>query len=207
MASTNSKSSEDTKTSASSKTSTKKTTVKKSNKTSSSKTSTKNSTSKKSSSKASSTVEKETKSLLSEAIADKAGLEKKDVSKALTKVNKLPLAGKIAVGACFLLGLAGGYVGIRLVQRNDQFSLKNGNSWTITVGETYDYNDIENNVICISYGRNVINTVSVDKANTTLDTTTVGEYKVTYVSSDVKYTKISLVQTVYVIVAEDSYSD
>ncbi len=207
MASTNSKSSEDTKTSASSKTTTKKTTVKKSNKTSSSKTSTKNSTSKKSSSKASSTVEKETKSLLSEAIADKAGLEKKDVSKALTKVNKLPLAGKIAVGACFLLGLAGGYVGIRLVQRNDQFSLKNGNSWTITVGETYDYNDIENNVICISYGRNVINTVSVDKANTTLDTTTVGEYKVTYVSSDVKYTKISLVQTVYVIVAEDSYSD
>lgn len=151
------------------------------------------------------TASKEAKSQLSENIAEKTGLNKADVSKALTKVSKLPLGGKIAVGLCFVLGAAGGYVGMSLLQRNDQFTLVNGNSYTINVGDTYNYEDINANIICVSYGRNAIDTVSIDKDNTNVDFNVEGEYKITYISNDIKYKKIPLVQTIFVVSAEDAY--
>ena len=94
------------------------------------------------------------------------------------------------------------------MQRNDQFRLVNGDVITVNVGEEIDFSDISKYVVCISYGRNVIDSVSIDGINNTIiDTSTENIYEITYTSTDLKYRNIKLSQKIIVSNAEDSYGE
>jgi len=144
------------------------------------------------------------KSSASGKISEATGIKKSTVSKGLTQVGKLSTGGKIAVCLCFVIGVVAGYIGIRVIQKDDTFMLKNGTSCTLNVNDAYDYQNIEENVVCISYGRNVISSVYVDSS--TLDLTKEGVYTITYKCSDIKYQNITLTKTINVVSVEDSYS-
>lgn len=146
------------------------------------------------------------KSSISKSISESTGIDKKIVSKAVKNTGKLSLSGKIAVVTCLLTGIAIGYFGVRILQRNDQFRLVNGEVFNVNVGEEVDLNELSHYVICVSYGMNAIDSVSVEgvnslKLNTSAETT----YTIKYKSSNIKYKNIVLTQTINVVQVEDSY--
>lgn len=172
-----------------------------------------NTTKKKSSStrKITSTRRKVNSSIAS-SLSNASGVKKSTISKGITQVSKLSTGGKVAVALSLIGGIAIGYFGIRLVQKNDQFRLINGEEVNINQNEEYDVNNISNLVICVSYSRNVVSSVSVSiKDNegnnvSSVDTSVVDKvYTLTFTSSDIKYRNITLTQTLRIVEQESSY--
>lgn len=145
---------------------------------------------------------------ISKKISSSTGIKKEYVSKNVRQVSNLKFGERLIVILFFLLGIGIGYFGINFVQRNDQFRLVNGDVITVNVGEEIDFSDISKYVVCISYGRNVIDSVSIDGINNTnIDTSTENVYELTYTSTDLKYRNIKLSQKIIVSSAEDSYGE
>ncbi len=169
------------------------------------------STSKKKKSSSTTSYRKKTNNSIASSLSNASGIDKKIIAKGISKTNKLSLGSKFAIVLCLLIGVVAGYFGVTLIQKNDQFRLINGESFSMNVSETYDTNDLSKYVICVSYSRNVISSVSVEikdesgKKVDTIDSSKEGIYTLTFKSSDFKYSKITLNQTLTIVNAEDSY--
>lgn len=156
--------------------------------------------------KGSSSYKRKTNNAISKKISDASGIKKTYVSKQVNKTSKLKPAHRFVVALFLLIGIAIGYFGGNLLQKNDQFRLIGGETISIDVNEKLDFADLSKYVVCISFGRNAISSVSIEGLdNLNLDTSEEKVYNVTYISSDVKYNKIKLSQTIIVTKGENSY--
>lgn len=145
---------------------------------------------------------------ISKKISSKTGIKKEYVSKNVRQVSKLKLGERIVVIAFFLLGIGIGYFGINFMQRKDQFRLVNGEVFNVNVGEEIDLNNIQKYVVCISYGRNAIDSVTIEGIDDLrIDTSVETTYEVVYASTDFKYKNIKLTQRIIVSSVEESYGE
>ena len=166
------------------------------------------STSKKKATSNKSAATRKVNSSISKKLSDASGIDKKVISKGVSKVNRLSIKGKIAVTLSLLIGIGIGYFGVKLIERNDQFRLLNGNNVTINVGDSFDIEDLSKQVICVSYGMNALKSVEVEVLNNkTIDNTKEDSYEIVYRSSNIKYRNIELHQVVTYVNSEDSYND
>ena len=92
----------------------------------------------------------------------------KKVEKKLNKyIKKLPTLTKVIAVLVFLVSLIGTFGVSFVIQKNDKFELKGEKVITMYVGGSYTEPSLNDAIECISFGRNVINTVSINESETT----------------------------------------
>lgn len=118
------------------------------------------------------------------------------------EIKKMHPLTKFIVILVLLVGIIGGFFAGTYLQRNDKFELIGEDTITIFVGGEYQEPDISNAVVCISFGRNVSYTVSIDENQSTYDPINsikeAGKYYIVYATSDFKYSSINRIRTIIV---------
>jgi hypothetical protein len=127
----------------------------------------------------------------------------KKVEKKLKKyIKKLPTLTKVIAVLVFLVSLIGTFGVSFVIQKNDKFELKGEKVITMYVGGSYTEPSLNYAVECISFGRNVINTVSINESETTYNKDTspleAGVYYIVYNTSDFKYSEITRIRKIVV---------
>ena len=127
----------------------------------------------------------------------------KKVEKKIKKyVKKLPIASKVLAVFLFLIAAIGSFGVSYILQKNDKFELIGEKKITLNVGGTYEEPSLDKAIECISFGRNVINTVSINESETTYDPLVSinkeGTYYIVYQTSDFKYSSITRIRTIVV---------
>ena len=127
----------------------------------------------------------------------------KKVEKKLKKyIKKLPILTKVIAVLVFLVSLIGTFGVSFVIQKNDKFELKGEKVITMYVGGSYTEPSLNDAVECISFGRNVINTVSINESETTYNKDTspleAGVYYIVYNTSDFKYSEITRIRKIVV---------
>ena len=127
----------------------------------------------------------------------------KKIEKKLNKyIKKLPTLTKVIAVLVFLVSLIGTFGVSFIIQKNDKFELKGEKVITMYVGGSYTEPSLNDAVECISFGRNVINTVSINKSETTYNKDTspleAGVYYIVYNTSDFKYSEITRIRKIIV---------
>lgn len=127
----------------------------------------------------------------------------KKVEKKLKKyIKNLPVLTKFIAVVVFLVSLVGAFGVSFVLQKEDKFELKGEKVITMYVGGSYTEPSINEAVECISFGRNVINTVSINESETTYDSETspleAGVYYIVYNTSDFKYSEITRIRKIIV---------
>lgn len=118
------------------------------------------------------------------------------------KIKKLPLATKVVAVILFLLAAVGTFGVGTILQKNDKFELIGEKVITLNVGGTYEEPELNQAIECISFGRNVIDTIYINEEQTTYDSNTSplkeGKYYIVYQTSDFKYSSITRIRTIIV---------
>ena len=127
----------------------------------------------------------------------------KKIEKKLNKyIKKLPTLTKVIAVLVFLVSLIGTFGFSFVVQKNDKFELKGEKVITMYVGGSYTEPSLNDAIECISFGRNVINTVSINESETTYNKDTspleAGVYYIVYNTSDFKYSEITRIRKIVV---------
>ena len=127
----------------------------------------------------------------------------KKVEKKLKKyIKNLPVLTKVIAVIVFLVSLVGAFGVSFVIQKNDKFELKGEKVITMYVGGSYTEPSLNDAVECISFGRNVINTVSINESETTYNEETspleAGVYYIVYNTSDFKYSEITRIRKIIV---------
>lgn len=127
----------------------------------------------------------------------------KKVEKKLKKyIKKLPILTKVIAVLVFLVSLIGTFGISFIIQKDDKFELKGEKVITMYVGGSYTEPSLNDAVECISFGRNVINTVSINESETTYNKDTspleAGVYYIVYNTSDFKYSEITRIRKIVV---------
>ena len=92
----------------------------------------------------------------------------KKVEKKLKKyIKKLPTLTKVIAVLVFLVSLIGTFGISFVIQKDDKFELKGEKVITMYVGGSYTVPSLNDAIECISFGRNVIITVSINESETT----------------------------------------
>lgn len=127
----------------------------------------------------------------------------KKVEKKFKKyIKKLPIVTKVIAVLVFLVSLVGTFGVSIVIQKNDKFELKGEKVITMYVGGSYTEPSLNDAIECISFGRNVINTVSINESETTYNKETspleAGVYYIVYNTSDFKYSDITRIRKIIV---------
>lgn len=127
----------------------------------------------------------------------------KKVEKKFKKyIKKLPIVTKVIAVLVFLVSLVGTFGVSIVIQKNDKFELKGEKVITMYVGGSYTEPSLNDAIECISFGRNVINTVSINESETTYNKDTspleAGVYYIVYNTSDFKYSEITRIRKIVV---------
>ena len=127
----------------------------------------------------------------------------KKVEKKFKKyIKKLPIVTKVIAVLVFLVSLVGTFGVSIVIQKNDKFELKGEKVITMYVGGSYTEPSLNDAIECISFGRNVINTVSINESETTYNKETspleAGVYYIVYNTSDFKYSEITRIRKIVV---------
>ena len=127
----------------------------------------------------------------------------KKVEKKFKKyIKKLPIVTKVIAVLVFLVSLVGTFGVSIVIQKNDKFELKGEKVITMYVGGSYTEPSLNDAIECISFGRNVINTVSINESETTYNKDTspleAGVYYIVYNTSDFKYSEITRIRKIIV---------
>ena len=127
----------------------------------------------------------------------------KKVEKKFKKyIKKLPILTKVIAVLVFLVSLVGTFGVSIVIQKNDKFELKGEKIITMYVGGSYTEPSLNDAIECISFGRNVINTVSINESETTYNKDTspleAGVYYIVYNTSDFKYSDITRIRKIIV---------
>ena len=127
----------------------------------------------------------------------------KKIKKKLNKyIKKLPTLTKVIAVLVFLVSLIGTFGVSFVIQKNDKFELKGEKVITMYVGGSYTEPSLNDAIECISFGRNVINTVSINESETTYNKDTspleAGVYYIVYNTSDFKYSEITRIRKIIV---------
>lgn len=127
----------------------------------------------------------------------------KKVEKKFKKyIKKLPIVTKVIAVLVFLVSLVGTFGVSIVIQKNDKFELKGEKVITMYVGGSYTEPSLNDAIECISFGRNVINTVSINESETTYNKDTspleAGVYYIVYNTSDFKYSDIARIRKIVV---------
>lgn len=167
--------------------------------------------SKSTSKKTTSSSKRKSTSSLASSLSNASGIDKKIINKGISKTKRLPLGSKVIIALCLIIGIVAGYFGVSIIQNKDQFRLIQGENINLNVNDEYNITDLSKNVVCVSYGRDVISSVELEikdsdnKIVNSIDTSKEGTYTLTYTSTDFKYKKISLVQVINISLSEPSY--
>ena len=131
---------------------------------------------------------------------------KKTQKKVEKYIKKLPMATKVIAVIVFLVSLVGSFGVTTILQKNDKFELKGEKVITMYVGGSYTEPSISDAIECISFGRDVISSVSLNVSETTYNEETspleAGTYYIVYNTSDFKYSEITRIRTILVIEEE-----
>ena len=127
----------------------------------------------------------------------------KKVEKKFKKyIKKLPILTKVIAVLVFLVSLVGTFEVSIVIQKDDKFELKGEKVITMYVGGSYTEPSINDAIECVSFGRNVINTVSINESETTYNQDTspleAGIYYIVYNTSDFKYSDITRIRKIIV---------
>ena len=127
----------------------------------------------------------------------------KKIEKKLNKyIKKLPTLTKVIAVLVFLVSLIGTFGVSFIIQKDDKFELKGEKVITMYVGGSYTEPSLNDAIECISFGRNVINTVSINESETTYNKDTspleAGVYYIVYNTSDFKYSEITRIRKIVV---------
>ena len=127
----------------------------------------------------------------------------KKVEKKFKKyIKKLPILTKVIAVLVFLVSLVGTFGVSIVIQKGDKFELKGEKVITMYVGGSYTEPSLNEAIECISFGRNVINTVSINESETTYNKDTspleAGVYYIVYNTSDFKYSDITRIRKIIV---------
>ena len=127
----------------------------------------------------------------------------KKVEKKLKKyIKKLPILTKVIAVLVFLVSLIGTFGVSFIIQKDDKFELKGEKVITMYVGGSYTEPSLNDAIECISFGRNVIDTVSINESETTYNKDTspleAGVYYIVYNTSDFKYSEITRIRKIVV---------
>lgn len=127
----------------------------------------------------------------------------KKVEKKLKKyIKKLPTLTKVIAVLVFLVSLIGTFSVSFIIQKDDKFELKGEKVITMYVGGSYTEPSLNDAIECISFGRNVIDTVSINESETTYNKDTspleAGVYYIVYNTSDFKYSEITRIRKIVV---------
>lgn len=127
----------------------------------------------------------------------------KKIKKKLNKyIKKLPTLTKVIAVLVFLVSLIGTFGVSFIIQKDDKFELKGEKVITMYVGGSYTEPSLNDAIECISFGRNVINTVSINESETTYNKDTspleAGVYYIVYNTSDFKYSEITRIRKIVV---------
>lgn len=127
----------------------------------------------------------------------------KKVEKKLKKyIKKLPTLTKVIAVLVFLVSLIGTFGVSFIIQKDDKFELKGEKVITMYVGGSYTEPSLNDAIECISFGRNVIDTVSINESETTYNKDTspleAGVYYIVYNTSDFKYSEITRIRKIVV---------
>lgn len=127
----------------------------------------------------------------------------KKIEKKLNKyIKKLPTLTKVIAVLVFLVSLIGTFGVSFVIQKEDKFELKGEKVITMYVGGSYTEPSLNDAIECISFGRNVINTVSINESETTYNKDTspleAGVYYIVYNTSDFKYSEITRIRKIVV---------
>ena len=134
-------------------------------------------------------------------------MAKKSVEKKVNKyVKKLPVVTKFIAVVVFLISAIGTFGVSYIMQRNDRFELKGEKIITMNVGGNYIEPELKDAIECISFGINAINSVSINKENTTYNPATSpnkeGIYYIEYQTSNFKYSSFVRIRKIVVNVIE-----
>ena len=114
-------------------------------------------------------------------------------------VKNLPTTTKVLAVVLFLISALGTYGAATILQKNDKFELIGEKIVTMNVGGDYSEPTLEEAIECVSFGRDVINTVSINLEETTYNETTSplqeGTYYIVYQTTDFKYSSITRIRT------------
>jgi len=120
--------------------------------------------------------------------------------------KKLPGLTKFIAVVVFLIAALGTFGTSYILQRNDKFELKGEKTITMNVGGSYIEPKLKDAIECISFGRDVINTVSINEENTTYDPIESpkkeGVYYIEYHTSDFKYSSYVRIRKIVVNAVE-----
>lgn len=127
----------------------------------------------------------------------------KKIEKKLNKyIKKLPTLTKVIAVLVFLVSLIGTFGVSFIIQKDDKFELKGEKVITMYVGGSYTEPSLNDAIECISFGRNVIDTVSINESETTYNKDTspleAGVYYIVYNTSDFKYSEITRIRKIVV---------
>lgn len=127
----------------------------------------------------------------------------KKIKKKLNKyIKKLPTLTKVIAVLVFLVSLIGTFGVSFIIQKDDKFELKGEKVITMYVGGSYTEPSLNDAIECISFGRNVIDTVSINESETTYNKDTspleAGVYYIVYNTSDFKYSEITRIRKIVV---------
>ena len=127
----------------------------------------------------------------------------KKIEKKLNKyIKKLPTLTKVIAVLVFLVSLIGTFGVSFVIQKDDKFELKGEKVITMYVGGSYTEPSLNDAIECISFGRNVIDTVSINESETTYNKDTspleAGVYYIVYNTSDFKYSEITRIRKIVV---------
>ena len=126
----------------------------------------------------------------------------KTQKKAEKYFKKLPAFTKFLAVVFFLVAAIGTFGVSTVLQKNDRFELIGEKIITMNVGGSYTEPELTKAIECISFGRNVINTVSINESETTYNKDTspleAGVYYIVYNTSDFKYSEITRIRKIVV---------
>lgn len=140
--------------------------------------------------------------------------KKRTEKKIRNYIKKLPGITKFIAVVVFLIAALGTFGASYMLQKNDKFELKGEKIITMNVGGGYVEPELKDAIECISFGRDVINTVTINYENTTYDPIESpkkeGVYYIEYQTSDFKYSSFVRIRKIVVNaieISEDGIGD
>lgn len=114
---------------------------------------------------------------------------------AVKQAKKRPWYALILI-VILAFGAVGGFFGAKFLIRNDKFEINGDQEITLEVGDYY----IEKGATIISFGRDISKEVKIDS---TVDTTTAGQYYVKYTVEDIRFGNVERYRYVEVVEVEN----
>lgn len=123
----------------------------------------------------------------------------KSIEKEIKKMHPLT---KFIAAVSFIVALVVAFSASYFIQKNDKFELIGEQTITMNVGGKYIEPSLNDAIVCVSFGRNVNSSVTINNQESTYDPTTsptvAGTYYIVYQTSDFKFKDITRIRKIVV---------